>query len=99
MDWIEKIDWDSLLFPNDTFTPFVPQDAGDPHDPFYTKVAKLQTLLRKRPLWLSDEYRTPQGINAILYSYFSGHNISDNRFGGIITLYTFSHKKFRISNI
>lgn len=26
----------------------------------------------KRPLWLSDEYRTAKGIDAIIYSYFSG---------------------------
>ena len=76
MDWLTQVKWESLLNPNNTFKPFVPQDINNPNDPFFKKVAKLQTLLRKRPLWLSDEYRTTQGINAILHSYFSGYTFN-----------------------
>jgi len=53
------------------FKQFIPT-SEDPKDPFYLKVSKLQRLLMKRPLWLSDEYRTAKGIDAIIYSYFSG---------------------------
>jgi len=71
MDWIKKIDWDKLKNPHPMFKQFIPT-SEDPKDPFYLKVSKLQRLLMKRPLWLSDEYRTAKGIDAIIYSYFSG---------------------------
>ena len=72
MDWINNIDWEKLKDPDPMFKPFSPVDSTDPTDPFYKKVSRLQTLLMKRPLWLSDEYRTPQAINALATSYFSG---------------------------
>lgn len=71
-NWIEQIDWEKLKDPDPMFKPFSPVDSTDPTDPFYKKVSRLQTLLMKRPLWLSDEYRTPQAIDAIIASYFSG---------------------------
>lgn len=72
MDRIEDIDWGKLRNPDPMFKLFKPEDSNSPTDPFYKKVSKLQTLLMKRPLWLSDEYRTPQAIGAIIHSYFSG---------------------------
>ena len=72
MDWIEQVDWEKLKNPDPMFKLFTPEDPDSPTDPFYKKVSKLQTLLMKRPLWLSDEYRTPQAIDAIIASYFSG---------------------------
>ena len=71
MDWVKQIDWERLKNPDPMFKLFTPTSA-EPTDPFYLKVSKLQRLLMKRPLWLSDEYRTPKGIDAIIYSYFSG---------------------------
>jgi len=72
MDWIKDIDWAKMRDFNPNFKPFLPADYNDPQDPFYAKVSKLQRLLMKRPLWLSDEYRNAQAIEAIIYSYFSG---------------------------
>ena len=72
MDWIENIDWERLRDPDPMFKLFKPEDPNSPVDPFYLKVSKLQTLLMKRPLWLSDEYRTPVAISSIITSYFSG---------------------------
>jgi len=76
MEWIKDIDWERLKEPHPMFTPFVPKDPADPTDPFYRKVSRLQTLLMKRPLWLSDEYRTEQGIDAIIDSYFRGYRFN-----------------------
>jgi RimJ/RimL family protein N-acetyltransferase len=75
MDWIKKINWDKLKNPHPMFKQFIPT-SEDPTDPFFLKVSKLQRLLMKRPLWLSDEYRTPQGIEAIIASFFSGSNFT-----------------------
>ena len=71
VSWIKEIDWERLKNPDPMFKLFTPVSA-EPTDPFYLKVSKLQRLLMKRPLWLSDEYRTAKGIDAIIYSYFSG---------------------------
>ena len=75
MDWLEQIDWERLKNPHPMFKIFAPQ-SPDPTDPFYRKVAKLQTLLMKRPLWISDEYRTQKGINSIIASYFNGYTFN-----------------------
>jgi len=76
MDWIKDMDVAKLREPNSIFKPFEPVNPEDPLDPFWMKVSRLQTLLMKRPLWLSDEYRTPQAINAIIHSYFSGYTFN-----------------------
>lgn len=72
MDWIKEIDTERLINPAPNFRLFLPENPDDPKDPFYEKVAKLQTLLIKRPLWLSDEYRTRRATDIIIESYFSG---------------------------
>jgi RimJ/RimL family protein N-acetyltransferase len=72
MGWLELINWEGLKNPHPMFRIFTPEDPNNPKDPFYLKVARLQTLLMKRPLWLSDEYRTQESIEAIIHSYFSG---------------------------
>jgi len=75
MDWVRDINWEKLKSPDPIFKVFMP-DQTDPQDPFYLKLSRLQTLLKKRYLWLSDEYRTKQGIDAIIFSYFSGYTFN-----------------------
>ena len=76
MDWVKDIDWAKMRDFNPNFKPFLPADYNDPQDPFYQKVSKLQRLLMKRPLWISDEHRTEKAIEAIVSYYFSQKNFS-----------------------
>lgn len=76
MDWLKEIDWEKMRNPHPDFRLFAPEKPDDPTDPFYVKVARLRALLMKRPLWLSDEYRTTKAIDLIITSYFSGFTLN-----------------------
>ena len=74
MDWIADVDWEKLANPNKFFTPLVPKAPEDVEDPFYTKVVKFKRMLMDKYLWLPDEHRTEQSIDAIVGSFFAGNS-------------------------
>ena len=75
MDWLKEIDWEKLKNPDPMFKLFTPTSA-EPTDPFYLKVSKLQRMLMKQPLWLSDEYRSEPTIREAVHNYFSGNTFN-----------------------
>jgi len=70
MDWLKDIDWGGLREPNEFFRVMMPENPNDPQDPFYLKMVKFKRMLMDRYLWIPDEYRSPEGVDSIINSYF-----------------------------
>ena len=72
---IKKINWDELKNPpGEYFTLFKP-DEKDPIQ-FYIKLERFKKYLKEKYLYMSDELRTDNAIQAIVAGYFSGLSLN-----------------------
>lgn len=71
---VSKVSWEKVKNPNDLFSWFVP-DPKDPID-FEKKMVRFKNYLMDKYLYLSDEFRNPRYIDAIVYNYFFGQQFN-----------------------